>query len=494
MSLKNKAIALFLILLAIFAAHSFYANYYLHRLVEETKISNSAHQMVEEILQARRYEKNFILRGQDEWAELWKMHLANLFSKFADYKKITRGREDAKNMEKLFIELDSYRKAVDDYIAFYKDKQLRPEPEVFILKGRTILGLCEEARDRAEVLIKEYLDNIIKSRILVLLIFVAFSLVVFYLTHRAVINPIIELQHLCRQIEKNGSFNPDQVKSIDALTSRFSLRNDEIGELALSYKDMISRCGNSYVSLQEKMKEIEDLYKMKSDFTSVVSHELRTPLTAIKEGIDLVLDGSAGGVNAEQKEFLDIAKRNVDRLARLINEVLDFSKLTSKKFEFKVELVDLNDVIKSALNNYRLEAEKKDLYLKTRLEVTEGLFVKIDPDNIMRILTNLINNAVKFTGKGGITLFTDKSEKDNFIKVCVEDTGIGIRREDIPKLFQPFVQVGLRSERKTGGAGLGLAICKQIIEQLGGRIWVESEFGKGSRFYLLFPLEERRKA
>jgi len=242
--------------------------------------------------------------------------------------------------------------------------------------------------------------------------------------------------------------------------------------------------------LGESNEKLKQMYVIKSEFTSMVSHELRTPLTAIKEGIAIVLDGSAGQVNDQQKEFLEMAKKNVDRLKRLIDDVLDFSKLESKRLEFKMRQSNINEVIKDVEKTQRVVAEAKSLYLKTELEPDMPL-IEFDPDRINQVLANLVSNAIKFTETGGVTISSTKDESQNVIEVCVRDTGGGMREEDLPKLFQKFQQLGGLNQRKTGGTGLGLAISKEIIEQHRGHIWAESEYGKGSAFE--FTLSIRRK-
>lgn len=230
--------------------------------------------------------------------------------------------------------------------------------------------------------------------------------------------------------------------------------------------------------------------KLKTNFTSMVSHELRTPLTAIKEGISIVLDGSAGPVNDEQKDFLGTAFRNVERLARLINDVLDFSKLRSGKMVMKMKDADVPLIIQEVVKANEPLASSKGLYLRTS---TEGEIprIKLDRDRIIQVIINLLSNASKFTEKGGITITACR--KDEEVIVSVEDTGPGIKAADIPKLFAEFRQLEDAKTRKTGGTGLGLAICKQIVERHGGRIWVESEEGKGSAFRFSLPVERRYK-
>lgn len=241
--------------------------------------------------------------------------------------------------------------------------------------------------------------------------------------------------------------------------------------------------------LSKYSKELEKLLQIKSDFTSTVSHELRTPLAAIKEGISIVLDGTGGAVNTEQAHFLEIAKKNVDRLTRLINDILDFQKLESGKMVFNMQENDINDVIKEAGSTMVPVVENKGI--EFILDLEDGLpKIKFDKDKIIQVLTNLINNSVKFTEKGSITICSSKS--DNAILVSVIDTGLGISKEGIPKLFQQFEQLEKGIDRKTGGTGLGLAISKEIIERHRGKMWVKSESGKGATFSFLLPIAERR--
>jgi CheY-like chemotaxis protein len=236
------------------------------------------------------------------------------------------------------------------------------------------------------------------------------------------------------------------------------------------------------------------MYAIKSDFTSMVSHELRTPLTAIKEAIAIVLDGSAGEINADQKEFLNMAKSNIDRLKRLIDDVLDFSKLESRRLKFKMQDADINLIIKEVTVSQKSVVEERKLYLNSELQATIPK-VKLDPDRINQVLYNLIGNAIKFTKSGGVTVITRDVRQggEDVIEVCIKDTGEGIRKEDLSKLFQKFQQLGDANQKKTGGTGLGLAISRNIVEQHGGSIWVESEYGKGSEFKFTIPVKVRLK-
>ncbi len=236
---------------------------------------------------------------------------------------------------------------------------------------------------------------------------------------------------------------------------------------------------------KEADKKIKEAMDLKSQFISTVSHELRTPLTIIKEDIALIMDGAAGRIKSKQREILEIAQRNIDRLARLINDVLDFQKLQSGRAKFNMQDNLINSVIENIYNTMAGTVKKKGIELRLALDNALPK-VTFDSDKMIQVLTNLVSNAMKFTDKGSITIATHRIE--NSVRVSVIDTGCGMKQDDLPKLFQQFQQLG-SGNRKTGGTGLGLAISKDIVEKHGGRIWVESEFGKGTTMHFLLPIK-----
>jgi PAS domain S-box-containing protein len=223
----------------------------------------------------------------------------------------------------------------------------------------------------------------------------------------------------------------------------------------------------------------------KSRFTSMVSHELRSPLAVVKEALDIVLEGIPGSVNQEQKDILGMAKTNVDRLGRLINNVLDFQKIEFGKMEFNIREDDLNGVAMEVHKSMRVLSRRKGLDL--RLDVEEGLSrVRFDRDRLIQVLTNLMSNAISSTERGSVTLMAMK--ENGVVHIMVRDTGTGIPAEDIQKIFQPFEQVAGTQAKKKGGTGLGLAIAKEIVLAHQGKIWVESAVDKGSAFHFTLPL------
>lgn len=248
-----------------------------------------------------------------------------------------------------------------------------------------------------------------------------------------------------------------------------------------------------YVSLKHDVterKESEEARQQalqdRSHFISMASHEVRTPLTAIKEALRLVLSGYVGNLNEDQTELLDIARRNVDRLARLINDLLDFQKLRSTRIELSMWLYDINDLVREIADTMTPVAREKNLEILTDLDTTVPK-ITFDKDRITQVLTNIVDNAVKFTEAGRITIRT--AWHGNLVRVSVSDTGPGIESKNLPRLFHEFEQLG---RRRNQGSGLGLAISKQIIKRHHGQIWAESELGRGATIHFALPIVERR--
>ena len=244
--------------------------------------------------------------------------------------------------------------------------------------------------------------------------------------------------------------------------------------------------------MQRKLavEQLKETMEAKSQFLSMASHELRTPLTSIKEGIRLVLQGKNSQLDDRQRKFLGLAQRNVDRLARLINNILNFQKLDSGKIDFNMQENDANEVIREIKETMTTLANDKKLSLITELDESLPI-VKFDWDEIMQVLINLVSNAIKFTDQGGVTITSAK--EGNTIRISVQDTGPGIKEEDLPRLFHEFEQLTDVGNRKPGGSGLGLVISKKIIERHNGKIWAESEYGKRTTFHFVLPVEERRE-
>jgi len=239
-------------------------------------------------------------------------------------------------------------------------------------------------------------------------------------------------------------------------------------------------------------QRLKEMYEMQREFTSTVSHELRTPLASIKTAIDLVYKKTLGAINSDQEEVLGRAKRNVDRLKRLIDDILDLTKMESGKLQMNFMTNDIHRSILEVVEAQKDVARSRGLYLKTSLDA-QLPYVSFDSDRIIQVLNNLVGNAIKFTKQGGITIKTLNKFRENFILIKIIDTGKGIAQEELPKLFQKFHQIESAHENEEGGTGLGLAICKEIITRHGGEIWVESILEKETTFNFTLPIPAQSK-
>ena len=257
--------------------------------------------------------------------------------------------------------------------------------------------------------------------------------------------------------------------------------------MILSVVDITDR-KKAVAAMIKNDKKLRNALSIKAKFASMVSHELRTPLTAIKEGIGIVLDSTAGELNGHQKNFLNIAKRNVDRLHRLINDVLDFSKLEDGRMKFNLEKADLCGVIEEAIASYTPVIVGKGLHVQTNLAQNICEF-KFDRDKLTQVMGNLLNNAVKFTEHGGITVNVMYDNRKKNVSVSVKDTGIGVAQKELKSMFHKFIQHDSGGYRNPGGSGLGLAITKEIITGHGGDIWAESKLGKGTEIKFTLPVK-----
>ncbi len=238
--------------------------------------------------------------------------------------------------------------------------------------------------------------------------------------------------------------------------------------------------------LKEKTAQLEEASKLKSEFLARMSHELRTPLNAIIGFSELMLDGIPGGVNDEQKQCLADILDSGRHLLSLINDVLDLSKVEAGKMEFRLEDVDMADVIGSVVQSVRPMLHESRHRLTVSIQ--EGLpQVRADEGRLRQIFLNLLSNAIKFTPSGG-KLDIQASGDGDWCQVSVVDNGIGLREEDQTRIFDAFMQAEAVLEGRKEGTGLGLALTRQIVETMGGTIWVESTYGKGSKFSFALPL------
>lgn len=260
-----------------------------------------------------------------------------------------------------------------------------------------------------------------------------------------------------------------------------------------------------YEIKEQTNKKLERLERLKSEFISIVSHELRTPLTAIKNSMDIILSGKAGGLTDAMDKFMNMGRRNVTRLAGIINDLLDLSKIEAGKMDFKFETINIEPVIEYVKSSLEEMAKEKNLVLKTKIE-DNCAEIYADLHRLEQVLTNLVSNAIKFTPESGqieirtslvdakeinyVEIFNEELKQlhGKYLLVCVKDNGIGIAQENLAHVFDKFAQIENSLSRKVGGSGLGLPITRQLIEAHNGRIWCNSKPDKGSSFYFAIPV------
>lgn len=240
--------------------------------------------------------------------------------------------------------------------------------------------------------------------------------------------------------------------------------------------------------LASALEEVQQISKMKSEFISAVSHELRTPLTSIKGYASLLMTGKIGQIPEEVKERLEKINKHSDNLVKMINELLDIARIESGGTEMRFTKSDVAAIIDNVHD--LLTPQMREKNIQWVVEIAEGVpKAYIDSSHIERVFINLVSNAIKFTPEGGI-INIKLSAENGFIHVSVKDTGIGIGKDDLPKLFNEFYRVENEINQNVKGTGLGLSLVKNIVEAHKGSIEVNSEIGRGTVFHFKLPIEK----
>jgi signal transduction histidine kinase len=238
---------------------------------------------------------------------------------------------------------------------------------------------------------------------------------------------------------------------------------------------------------QESKRQAEDASRSKSDFLANMSHELRTPLNSVIGFSEVLQDELFGPINEKQQEYVNNILTSGKHQLSLINDILDLSKVESGKMELELSTFPLREALDASLVMLTEKTLKGDIKLTMVVAPGADLYITADKRKLKQIMFNLLSNAVKFTAAGGrVDVSADKI--GDCIKISVVDTGIGIREEDVPKIFQAFKQLGSVYTKEYEGTGLGLALTRKLVEMHGGRVWVESMFGRGSSFIFTIPV------
>jgi PAS domain S-box-containing protein len=265
---------------------------------------------------------------------------------------------------------------------------------------------------------------------------------------------------------------------LDVSVSAFPLKSDsnEIEGMSLIYRDI---------------RERKELEKRMSEFYSIVSHELRTPLTSIRGALGLIVDEIIDIDSPEAREMIGIALNSSERLVRLINDILDLKKIEAGKLELHLEEVDLNELLGKAVA--AMDGMARQVSVSLLIDAAVSLSIKVDYDRITQVLTNLISNAIKYSPENACINITAELARKGRVRISVTDEGAGIPEESLGLLFNKFQQIDSSDTRPKEGTGLGLALCKAIVEEHSGEIGVHSSPGSGSTFWFEVPLSESQE-
>ncbi len=327
---------------------------------------------------------------------------------------------------------------------------------------------------------------------------------------RSIVRPIVAIEESAKRIGQG-----DLKQRVPIMT------NDEIGDLAIEFNKMVTSLENYYATLNKKVEErteelrlaneelsrkkqelesanleLKEANKLKSQFLANVSHELRTPLNSIIGFSELLKEKAFGELNEKQLQYVNHIHSSGDHLLQLINNILDLSRIDAGKMEVIMEEFPISEAIGETLGSIRPLAHEKNITIETK-SVPASPVIKADKVKFKQIMINLLSNAVKFNVDGG-KVYVDweiveeprGSRMERFLILRVKDTGIGIRKEDMGRLFKEFEQIDPSITREYGGTGLGLALTKRLVELHNGSIWAESEVGKGSVFTVKLPIPQ----
>ena len=383
-------------------------------------------------------------------------------------------------------ESEGFLSSQDNYISYEKDISISIPSHTdnshtltvitpLHISGQTI-GTYEMllSMDKAYASLNTHLTNIITTSIILLFILIITST---YLLRKIIVKPVTIFMDAANKIGEGKLDTKINIKS-----------HDELGKLAKSFNKMAKDLKKSKAETEKYDKMLEEMLDQREEFINQLGHDLKNPLTPIV-GLLPIISGEIK--DPDIKKHLQVVMANVEYMRNLITKTLQLARLRSTDIKFDIENMNLNEEINNILKTKNMLLREKEIEVKNKVD--EKIMVKADKLRFRELFENLVSNAIKYTPKGGEAVTIDAKKEKRHIEVSVKDTGIGINKRQIKRVFDEFYKAD-KSRHELESSGLGLSICKRIVEKHGGHIWVESKgLGKGSTFYFTLETGEIKK-
>lgn len=441
-------------------------------LIQENRLQEYSRKLTDALLSQVRYEKKYVLLRDtllyDQYVQVKGEFLQNLM----EARTLPSGAREKTLLAEIALHHEQHHELVEEGWKSLSARGRHPRPELETLNKKkeelvnAIIGRLEGVKELSQQNSLRRLRELGETQ-------EASLQFIIYGGAAALILIVIISWFVTRSITRPIGLLVDKTKEM--AEGRYQ------GDLDIKSPPEVARLNRAFNDMCAQLNKID---QMKSDFFSVMSHELRTPLTSIREGTNLLLEGVGGALQEKQKKLLGIISEESNRLIELVNSLLDLAKMEAGMMPFHFSPLDISPVITIAAQLIEPLLVSKKIRLTLDYPET-GPPVRVDSERIMQVIKNLLANAIRFSPEGGTIRVSSKS-RGGFQEIAVQDQGPGIPPDQLKHIFEKFRQVEMPGGMSSKGTGLGLAIVKQIITAHGGKVWAESEIGKGSTF--LFTL------